>query len=61
METKLENNTGTVVELGRSVLEGSDWQIPEDNNIILRQTKEDPLYEILLTKDIKPLVMIADE
>jgi hypothetical protein len=34
-DTELENNQGTIVELGRRVLEGSDWQIPEDFEITL--------------------------
>lgn len=50
--TELENNQGTIVELGRKVLEGSDWQIPEDFDITLQQTKEEPLYKIVLTESI---------
>ena len=52
---------GTVVQLGHTVLEGSDWQIPEEHNLILRQTKEEPLYRILLKETIKPQVMIEEE
>ena len=60
LDVELENNTGTIVELGRKVLEGSDWQIPEEHDLILRQTKEEPLYEILLAQSLqgfKPMAL----
>lgn len=53
LDTKLENNQGTVWQLGETVLEGSDWQIDESaEKTIFKQTKEEPLYKIVLTQDI---------
>ena len=48
---ELENNTGTVVQLGERILEGSDWKI-KDGSDILQQTKNEPLYEITLSHEI---------
>lgn len=48
---ELENNTGTVTELGERVLKGSDWQLKEGSDI-LQQTKNEPLYEITLNRAI---------
>lgn len=56
-DTELENNQGTIVELGRRVLEGSDWQIPEDFEITLQQTKNEPLYKITLSEAINGINM----
>ena len=50
-DPELENNTGTVVQLGERVLEGSDWEIKEGSDV-LQQTKNEPLYEIFLSKQI---------
>lgn len=53
LDAKLENNQGTVWQLGETVLEGSDWQIDESvEKTIFKQTKEEPLYKITLTQDI---------
>ena len=53
LDTKLENNQGTIWQLGETVLEGSDWQIDDSvEKTIFKQTKEEPLYKIVLTQDI---------
>ena len=53
LDAKLENNQGTVWQLGETVLEGSDWQIDESaEKTVFKQTKEEPLYKIVLTQDI---------
>ena len=53
LDAKLENNQGTVWQLGETVLEGSDWQIDQSvEKTIFKQTKEEPLYKIVLTQDI---------
>lgn len=53
LDAKLENNQGTVWQLGETVLEGSDWQIDESaEKAVFKQTKEEPLYKIVLTQDI---------
>lgn len=46
-DTELENNQGTAVELGKKVVEGTDWDISETGNDILRQYKEEPVYELV--------------
>lgn len=48
-DTELENNMGTVEELGERVLTGSDWQLKPSGETI-KQTKEEPLYKIVLKK-----------
>ena len=45
---ELENNQGNIITLGSRILEGSDWKIPEDFEILLQQTVEEPLYDITL-------------
>lgn len=44
-DAELENNQGTVQELAGRVLEGSDWSVGDDSEII-QQTKEEALYKI---------------
>lgn len=41
-DDKLENSTGTVNELGRNILSGSDWQI--ENDIVFHEGISEPLY-----------------
>ena len=48
---ELENNTGTVVQLGERILEDSDWKVKEGSDV-LQQTKNEPLYEITLNREI---------
>lgn len=48
--TELENNMGTIGELGAKVLEGTDWQVSSSDT--LRQTKIETLYEYSAAKDI---------
>lgn len=53
LDAKLENNQGTIWQLGETVLEGSDWQIDETiEKTVFKQTKEEPLYKIVLTQGI---------
>lgn len=42
-DNELENNTGTVQELGEKVLDGTDWQILQAETIL--QYVEEPVYE----------------
>lgn len=48
------NNQGTIYELATAVLDGTDWQLDEENTDHLLQTQEEALYEatIMNTKDI---------
>ncbi len=50
-DPELENNQGTVNELGEKILAGTDWQIGEDSEII-QQFQEEALYKIVLNKSI---------
>lgn len=48
------NNQGTIYELATAVLDGTDWQLDEENTDHLLQTQEEALYEatIINTDDI---------
>ena len=59
LDAKLENNMGNITTLGNTVLEGSDWKLGNDNSL-LRQFKEEPLYEIVLNRDLE-VTNILDE
>jgi hypothetical protein len=50
-DAEIGNNTGTINELGALVLEGTDWQIGEDSELI-QQLVEEPLYKIKLATDV---------
>ena len=55
LDTELENNMGTVQELGAKVLENSDWQLDNiENQDIIKQTVNEPLYQIYLNQTITP-------
>ena len=45
-DTELENNSGTVLELGQAVLDGTDWSLDTENSDVIQQTKEEPVYEV---------------
>ena len=44
-DTELENNQGTVQELGARIVDGTDWQIDTSNSDIVFQTIEEGVYE----------------
>lgn len=48
---ELENNYGTVNELGAAILQGTDWKIGEETEVI-QQFQEEALYEITLNQAI---------
>ena len=50
-DNDLGNNMGTLPELAERVLEGSDWQLTEENDVI-HQYIEEPLYQLTLDKNI---------
>jgi hypothetical protein len=50
LDNELENNMGTIEELGATVLEGSDWVLESCDN--LKQYKEEPLYEVVVRNAI---------
>lgn len=49
-DTELENNQGTASELTERVLEGTDWQLRGDSDII-QQEVEEPVYEVVVSED----------
>lgn len=57
---ELENNYGTVNELGAAVLKGTDWKIGKETEII-QQYQEEALYEITLNQTISAKDVFTDE
>ena len=51
-DNELGNNMGTLPELAKRILEGSDWQLKEENRNI-KQYLEEPLYQVTLDSEIK--------
>ncbi len=43
------NNQGTIYELVTAILDGTDWQLDEENTDHLLQTQEEALYEVKIT------------
>ena len=50
-DSELENNTGTVEELGAEVIKGTDWAIAPDTELI-QQKQEEPLFSAILKEQI---------
>ena len=50
-DNELENNMGNISTLAEVVLEESDWKLKEQNDI-LQQKVEEPLYEIILSQAV---------
>ena len=44
LDQSLNNNQGTILELGAKALEGTDWQIDEENSDLLQQYIQEPIY-----------------
>ena len=61
LNPELENNQGTIVELGEKVLKGSDWKVRPNASDIFRQTIKEPLYEIVLNQNITAYNMIDNQ
>lgn len=47
-DTELENNQGTIEELGAKILEGTDWQLDTSNSEIVFQESEEAVYQTML-------------
>jgi hypothetical protein len=60
-DQELENNTGNIKQLANAILAESDWKLKEGECDLLRQTIEEPLYEITLGSSITPIDMITNE
>ena len=61
LDTDLENNIGTVQELGEEVLRGSDWQLSNEDQEIIKQTNEEALYSLVLTSSITNAKLLNDD
>ena len=61
LNSELENNQGTVIELGERILEGSDWRLADGESDIIRQTIKEPLYEITLDTTIQGVDMLTGD
>ena len=57
-DTELENNMGTIEELAEKILAESDWKLKEGASSLLRQTIEEPLYEVVLKNHLTAYDMI---
>ena len=57
LDTELENNSGTVLELAEKVLDGTDWNLDSAGSDIIQQKKEEPVYEV----DTLKVLYIKDE
>ena len=49
---ELANNQGTVLELAKTVLESTDWELDEEASEPIRQWVQEPLYKAQLVQDI---------
>ena len=45
LDTELENNSGTVLELADYILDGTDWSVDTEGSDVIQQKKEEPVYE----------------
>ena len=52
LNAELENNIGNIHQLTETVLEDSDWEY-KDSGIVLCQTVNEPLYELILEEPIR--------
>ena len=59
LDAELENNMGNITTLAETILDGSDWKLGK-NNSLLRQHKEEPLYEIVLNRDLEVINMLDE-
>lgn len=61
-DTELENNMGSVTELGTEVLKGTEWSIDEKNSDILIQKNEEALFTYELEEDlINPKIITIED
>lgn len=53
LDTELRNNMGTITELASSILEGTDWQVDEENCDDLIQRNKEGLYSYITESSIE--------
>lgn len=56
-DTELENNQGTITELGERILEESDWEIDKENSEIIQQKEKEALFTFQLSEPITATCM----
>ena len=61
LDTSLNNNQGTIIELAKRVLEDTDWEVDEDNSDTLAQFVQEPLYEATVTNSFEVLNLDTNE
>ena len=55
LDTSLNNNQGTIIELAKRVLENTDWEVDEEGSDSLSQYVQEPLYQAKLINNIQVL------
>lgn len=60
LDPELENNMGSITQLAEVVLEDSDWSL-RNENVLLQQLKEEPLYEVKLKLPITATGMTSGQ
>ena len=61
LDTSLNNNQGTVIELAKKALENTDWEVDEDNSDLLVQYVQEPLYEATVTASFQVKNLDSDK
>lgn len=56
LDLELENNQGTIIELGERILEGSEWKVDKQSPNI-KQINSEALYIYKLEQDIEAIVL----
>jgi len=51
--TELENNQGSITQLTEKIIADTDWTINYDNTETIQQTKDEPLYDLLISNITK--------
>lgn len=57
-KAELQNNQGNVCELGRAIVEGTEWEIDEDGSELPKAYQDDQLYLCHATEDIEGIKML---
>jgi len=60
LDTELENNFGTIEQLGESILEGSDWSI-SSSSYSPTEKIEEPLFKVELTSNLTAINVLTGD
>lgn len=60
-DAELGNNQGTIIELGKQALEGTDWIVDEEDCDLLQQTVSEPIYECTVQDSFEAYNVDKDE